>query len=139
MPGERSDPTVVALDAVVPDGAAGNGVHWALTDNPDLNVNLAHLDAGDAVASHVNDAVDVVVVVLDGAGVASVDGKEHDLAPHTLVVVPAGTERSLQAGGAGLTYLTVHRRRGPLTIGRQPDAADVGGDPPCWAHEHEDY
>lgn len=138
---ERPEATVVDLDRIVEQAAAGDGVHWALSGNPDLNVNLVHLDPGRAVAAHVNDAVEVAVVVLAGAGTTTVDGVAHELAPHTLVVVPAGAERSLAAGDEGLTYLTVHRQRGPLAIGRRPPTTppgDLGGDPPCWAHELDD-
>ena len=115
-------------------GATGDGVHWALDGPGELNVSLVHLDGGHAIGSHVNDEVDVVVVVLAGEGVLTVDGTDTTLTAHVVAHVPRGTRRAIAAvaGGPGVDYLSVHRRRGPLTIG--PPAFDEGGDPACWAH-----
>jgi quercetin dioxygenase-like cupin family protein len=115
-------------------GATGDGVHWALDGPGELNVSLVHLDAGHAIGEHVNDEVDVVVVALAGEGTLTVDGAPTPLTTHVVSCVPRGARRSIAAasGGSGLDYLSIHRRRGPLTIG--PPAADEGGDPACWAH-----
>lgn len=96
---------------------AGDGVHWTLAGSADLNANLAHLDPGHAVGAHVNDAVDVLVVVLVGDGEVAVDHEVHPVHAHVVVHVPRGAHRTIRAGGSGLTYLTVHRRRGGLAIG----------------------
>lgn len=99
---------------------AGDGVHWTLESQGDLNVNLVHLDAGHEVGDHVNDAVDVLVVGLDGTGRVTVEGEQHDLAPAVAVHVPKGARRSIRAGGLGVAYLTVHRRRAGPSIGSRP-------------------
>ena len=96
---------------------AGDGVHWTLDDSTDLNANLVHLDPGHAVGEHVNDAVDVLVVVLDGDGEVVVDHEVQAVRAHVVVHVPRGAHRTIRAGDAGLTYLTVHRRRGGPAIG----------------------
>ena len=96
---------------------AGDGVHWTLDDSTDLNANLVHLDPGHAVGEHVNGAVDVLVVGLAGDGEVAVDDAVHALRAHVVVHVPRGARRTIRAGDAGLTYLTVHRRRGGLEIG----------------------
>ena len=129
-------------------GAEGDGVHWAVETPGELNVNLVHLEAGHAVGEHVNDEVDVVIVVLAGQGWLTIDGERTDLAAHVVAYVPRHTRRSVHAGaGHGLDYLSVHRRRAPLGIkpggrARRAEAADepqeLGGDPACWAHLFDD-
>lgn len=113
MSGPR--PVSVRLDALGP--LRGDGVHWTLEDGVDLNANLVHLDPGHEVGAHVNDAVDVLVVGLDGTGEAEVDDRRHDLAPSVALHVAKGTRRRIRAGGLGFTYLTVHRRRSGPAIG----------------------
>jgi quercetin dioxygenase-like cupin family protein len=128
---------VDALDrAGAGPAASGDGVHWTLEADGDLNANLVHLDGGSEVATHRNDEVDVAVVVLGGAGALGVDGEEHRLERHVVAAVPKGTSRRIAAGGTGLTYLTVHRRRGGLGISSRPPRAveDVGGESACFAH-----
>lgn len=99
--------------------AAGDGVHWTLAGAGDLNANLVRLEPGHRMGAHVNDEVDVLVVVLDGAGQAMVDGATVALHAHVVAHVPKGAAREIVAGEAGLAYLTVHRRRGGgLAIGR---------------------
>lgn len=104
----------VDAGAVVADG---DGVQWTLDGPSDLNANLVHLDAGHAIDDHVNDEVDVLVVVLAGSGTATVDGEALVLTSQVVVHLPKGSRRRIDAGADGLRYLTVHRRRGPLGIG----------------------
>ena len=52
-----------------------------------------------------------------GSGFVRVGGDEHALFAGTLVFVSKGPRRSTVALSDGFAYLTVHRRRGPLTIG----------------------
>ena len=112
--------------------AEGDGVHWTLETPGELNVNLVHLDPGHAIGEHVNDEVDVVIVVLAGRGELTVDGHGTELAPHVVASVPKGSRRGVRAAeGEGLDYLSIHRRRGALGITPRPDE---GGDPACWAH-----
>jgi quercetin dioxygenase-like cupin family protein len=122
--------------STVLQGAGGDGVHWTLETPGDLNVNLVHLDAGHAIGDHVNDEVDVVIVVLTGRGRLTIDGHGTDLAPHVVACVPKTALRDVRAAdGDGLDYLSIHRRRGPLGIRPRPDE---GGDPACWAHLFEE-
>lgn len=99
--------------------APGDGVHWTLGAEGDLNANLVRLEPGHAIGEHVNDEVDVLVVVLAGVGEARIDGHRLPLVHHQVVLLPSGARRSIEAGPEGLAYLTVHRRRaGGLSIGR---------------------
>jgi quercetin dioxygenase-like cupin family protein len=114
----RPDVDRLDLRALLP--LSGDGVHWTLERDADLNVNLVHLDAGHEVGAHVNDAVDVLVVGLDGTGEVDVGGGRHDVAPGVVVHVPKGTRRTIRAGALGFSYLTVHRRRAGPAISPRP-------------------
>jgi mannose-6-phosphate isomerase-like protein (cupin superfamily) len=107
---------VVSLDEISRRNPSGDGVRWSLQGGDDLNVNLAYLVPGSHVDTHTNYEVDVVVVVLGGNGQVSIDTIDHELAPHVLALAPRRSQRSISAGPVGLTYLTVHLRRGPLRI-----------------------
>lgn len=89
--------TVVDLAAIVA-GASGNGVHWTPPEPSDLNVNVVRLDPSQSIAEHVNREIDVLFVVLHGAGWLVIDGHAHGLSQHSLINVPAGAarERSIQ-------------------------------------------
>ena len=97
-----------------------DGVVWSLGARFDLNANLVRLGPGGAVAEHVNDEVDVLLVVLAGSGRAVVDGRPVELLADRVVAVPRGARRAVSAGEGGLLHLTVHRQRGPLTITSRP-------------------
>lgn len=122
MTGAGAEPPLgletVEVAAVGDEG--GDGVHWTLEVAGDLNVNVVRLGAGSAIGAHRNDEVDVVVLVQHGDGVLEVDGHPVALAPHHLAHVPRGAVRAVSAGADGITYVTVHRRRGPLAPGRRP-------------------
>jgi quercetin dioxygenase-like cupin family protein len=109
---------VVAADLAPLLAEAGNGVHWTLEPEGDLNVNLVRLDPGEEVGAHGNSEVDVLVVGLAGTGHVVLEERTVALGPSTVVLLPKGARRSIHAGPEGLGYLTVHRRRGGLTIGR---------------------
>ena len=96
--------------------ANGDGVHWTLPSPSELNANLVRLEPSHTMASHTNDAVDVLLVVVEGSGTVDVEGAESPLGPGTLVHLPKGLRRSITASADGLAYLTVHRRRA-LSVG----------------------
>jgi quercetin dioxygenase-like cupin family protein len=106
--------TVVQLADVLAE--EGDGVHWTLPEPSDLNANLVRLAAGSSIPEHVNTEVDVLLVVLAGAGTLRVDGRDAPLGPGTLAHLAKGSARAVFAGGGGLSYVTVHRRRGHLQV-----------------------
>src|SRR5437764_776819 len=87
-----------SLDLDRAEAGDGSGVMWCLERSGDLDVNLVVLVAGDVVAEHVNDEVDVVIVVLDGEGSVVVDGTTHSLRRHLLVLIPRGATRAISGG-----------------------------------------
>jgi quercetin dioxygenase-like cupin family protein len=87
----------------------------------DLNATLLAWPPAHEIAEHVNSEVDVLVIVLEGHGTATIDGEAHTLAATSAILIPRGSRRRICAGGDGLRYLSVHRRRGPLQIQRSAE------------------
>jgi mannose-6-phosphate isomerase-like protein (cupin superfamily) len=91
---------------------AGRGVAWSAT-SADLNVNVVTWPAGGGVGAHVNAERDVLWVVIEGAGEVAIDGARHRVGAGWGALVPAGAERSMQAGPEGIRYVSAHLRRPP--------------------------
>ncbi|WP_432110714.1 hypothetical protein [Streptomyces sp. YPW6] len=117
------------LAAAAPDE---RGALWHLAEpGRELDANLVRLPPGAEVGEHQEDVLDVLLVVLEGAGsVRAGDGQALDLAAGTVLWLPRTSRRALAAGPDGLTYLTVHRRRPGLAI-KPSGGADDGGEGPC--------
>lgn len=104
--------TDAVVDLLSPDGT---GPLWGMASG-DLNATLLAWPAGHELAEHTNAERDVLLVVLAGGGVATVDGRGHELTAGTALLVEKGTSRSIRAGDQGVRYLSVHTRRGALQI-----------------------
>lgn len=102
----------------------GNGAVWSLPHGGDLDANLVRLEPDASIGEHINDEVDVLVFVQSGNGSLHLEDDRVDLASDHLALIPKGARRSVTAGPTGLTYLSVHRRRGPLSIARS-EPSDV--------------
>jgi quercetin dioxygenase-like cupin family protein len=100
-------------------GEVGGAV-WSLPHGGDLDANLVRLAPSARIAEHVNRDVDVLVVVRRGGGELVVGGTTHALTETTVAMVPRDSTRSIRAGADGLDYLSIHRRRDPMQIGRRP-------------------
>jgi len=72
----------------------------------------------------VNTEVDVLVFVQSGAGQLTIDGTVRRFATDHIAMIPKGARRSISAGPAGVTYLSVHRRRDPLAISTRQKSGD---------------
>ena len=79
-----------------------------------LNVNLLRLAPGDVIAEHVNTEVDVLLVIVGGAGELVLDGMARPLHAGQIVVVPRGVARSLRCVAESLVYVSCHQRRAGL-------------------------
>ncbi|MGW3303493.1 hypothetical protein [Streptomyces rubiginosohelvolus] len=117
------------LAAAAPDE---RGALWHLAEpGRELDANLVRLPPGAEVGEHQEDVLDVLLVVLAGAGsVRAGDGQVLDLAAGAVLWLPRTSRRALAAGPDGLTYLTAHRRRPGLAI-KPPSGAYEGGEEPC--------
>jgi quercetin dioxygenase-like cupin family protein len=107
----------VDLGGIAGSATGREGVVWTLEGSEDLNANLVRFEAGGGVGEHINDEVDVLVVGVSGSGFVGVDGEEHPVSSGIMVFVPKGAGRFTRATSEGFSYLSVHRRRGPLRIG----------------------
>jgi quercetin dioxygenase-like cupin family protein len=102
----------VDLPAVVQQSTE-RGPRWS-AETEDLDVNLLVFGAGEGVAEHVNDEVDVLLVGVAGQGTVAIEGVAHTLRAGTALLVLKGERRAIRSAGAGFAYLTCHRRRAPL-------------------------
>lgn len=97
--------------------AAGRrrGPVWG-AESDDLNATLLEWPPGGGPPEHVNDALDVLLVVVDGSAILTVDGEEQRLSAGEALIIGRGRARRIVAGPDGVRYLTAHRRRPPLQI-----------------------
>jgi mannose-6-phosphate isomerase-like protein (cupin superfamily) len=112
MTGEQRPDAVVDLL-----GRDGTGPLWGMASS-DLNATRLVWPAGRELAEDTNTQLDVLLVVLEGGGVAVVEQQEHVLGPGNLLLIEKGRLRAIRAGQNGLRYLSIHRRRAPLQIAR---------------------
>jgi quercetin dioxygenase-like cupin family protein len=105
------------MESVDLNAIAGRGPAWG-TATTDLNATLLIWSAGEGQPQHVNNERDVILVVLSGSGTVSIDGEVSTARAGTLVVIPCDSIREVTAGVDGMRCLTVHNRRGGLTIRR---------------------
>ncbi|MFI6662260.1 cupin domain-containing protein [Streptomyces sp. NPDC050523] len=107
-----------ALAAAAPSEAT---VAWKLTESGrQLDANVVRLTPGRQVAPHAEPDLDVLLLVVSGDGTLGTPeaDEQQPLTPGALVWLPHGSTRSITAGDDGLAYLTVHRRRPGMQIGR---------------------
>ncbi|HEY1776234.1 MAG TPA: MarR family transcriptional regulator [Solirubrobacteraceae bacterium] len=105
------------------DNLKGEGPLWGIASN-DLNATLLSWAAGDGVAEHTNDELDVLLVVTAGGGTVTVDGRAHRVRPQDALLIKRGARRGIRAARGGMRYLSIHRRRAGLQIEtRQPRRA----------------
>ena len=106
------------VDVTQLDGEGGGAI-WSLPHDGDLDANVIRLDGDQEIGEHVNNEVDVFVLVWQGTGEITIDDHTLPLRPGVATLVPKGSSRTICAGRDGMNYLTIHRRRGPLTVGRR--------------------
>ncbi|HEY2794863.1 MAG TPA: hypothetical protein VGJ28_21060 [Micromonosporaceae bacterium] len=103
--------------AAATDGLAG--AVWRITEEPrELDANVIRLPPGDRIDAPEGSNLDVLLHVIDGSGELETGGATQALTGGDLCWLAAGVGRSVVAGPSGLAYLSVHRRRPPIGIGR---------------------
>lgn len=119
-PRAHADDLEVGLVVDLGDLATGSGgAIWSLPHGGDLDANLVRLGPHQSIAAHDNNDVDVVVFVQSGAGEIGIDDQTHRVDADHLALIPKGTQRSMTAGPCGITYLSIHTKRSPLSIGHR--------------------
>jgi quercetin dioxygenase-like cupin family protein len=88
---------------------------------PELNATLLAWPPEHVLVEDAALELDVLLIVLDGSGTATVGDREHALVAGSALLVQKGRSRELRAGAEGLRYLSVHRRRGPLQLAGIPE------------------
>jgi quercetin dioxygenase-like cupin family protein len=121
---EATGPAGVVIDLGSVSTRGRPGVVWNLPHGGDLDANLVRLEPDGAIGAHRNHEVDVVLSVIAGHGELNVDDTTHPLRGDVLALVPRGARRAIRAGADGITYLSIHRRRGPLEISANPTSPD---------------
>ena len=115
MADERETPAAVDLL-----GPSGIGPLWGLASS-DLNATLLARPPGHQLRADTNSELDVLLIVLEGGGIATVDEQEHALLPGNALLVEKGRSRAIRAGADGLRYVSVHKRRRPLQLTGTPE------------------
>lgn len=93
--------------------AGYDGAIWSLNAEQ-LNVNLMRLGSGAGIPAHVNNELDVLIVVFEGTGELQIDAATLQLSPGIVLVIPRGARRAIRCVQGPLAYLTAHRQRGGL-------------------------
>lgn len=98
------------------------GALWRLEESGrQLDANVVHLPPRERIGTHTEPDLDVLLLVIAGGGSLTVPGEEpRRLTEGLLTWLPHGSTRSITAGEDGVSYLTVHRRRPGMRIGRAP-------------------
>lgn len=107
---------VVPVDVGALSLTGRGGVVWG-TEGEQLNVNVVKMNAGDQIATHVGESVDVLLIVHSGSGVVVVDGTEHALRTDHVLIVPSGAARSIRAT-TQFVYYSIHQPHEGLVIRR---------------------
>ncbi|NTU83894.1 MAG: cupin domain-containing protein [Chloroflexales bacterium] len=108
LPAELLINVAEALRGVEYDGPAYSA------NSEQLNVNLLRLADGASIPQHINDEVDVLVVIIQGTCKLIVDNEMTVLRTGMAAVIPRGHLRALRCTMGPLVYLTCHRKRAPL-------------------------
>lgn len=87
-----------------------SGPQWG-EESEQLDVTVLSWEKGRGLEAQVNSELDVVFVVLQGEGIAKVDGEEIALHPGVVLPVPKGVERVVRSTSERLTYASIHQRR----------------------------
>jgi uncharacterized protein (DUF2249 family) len=99
------------------DARDAAGAVWKLQMRQrDLDSSIICLPPGTSIDAHAGPDLDVLLIVLDGAGQLTTELGELELRPRALVWLPRRSRRQFTAGPDGLSYVTVHRRRQSLVL-----------------------
>ena len=105
-------PTIIDARALL-IGATHDGPIWSLSSEQ-LNINVLRFGTGEGIAPHINNEVDVLIVIVEGEGALTLGDEEHRVHTGEAVFIPCGARRAIRCTSGTLAYLSCHRRRGGL-------------------------
>lgn len=113
-----ADTAGLASAAAAPDE---RGAVWRLDERErHLDANVIALPPGERIDEHVGPDEDVLLHVIAGSGTLRSGDDELELRVGAIVWLPRRSLRQFTAGGDGLRYLSVHRRKPGLRVGHRP-------------------
>ncbi|MET8942805.1 hypothetical protein ABZX30_04240 [Streptomyces sp. NPDC004542] len=93
------------------------GALWRLAEpGRQLDANVVLLPPARRVAPHTEPDLDVLLLIVAGEGTLISTRGTQTLGTGSVAWLPHGSTRGLVAGEAGMSYLTVHRRRPGMQI-----------------------
>lgn len=102
------------------DATTGGSI-WQLAPGArDLDANIIALPADDEIGLHVGPNLDVLILVLEGAGQLQTELDVLELSPGALIWLPRNAQRRFIAGSEGIRYFTVHHKKPTLNITAAP-------------------
>jgi quercetin dioxygenase-like cupin family protein len=105
-------PTIIDSRALLL-GAKHDGPIWSL-NSEQLNINLLRFSTGEGIPPHINDEVDVLIVIVEGEGALMLGDEERPIRTGEAALIPRGARRAIRCMSGTLAYLSCHRRRGGL-------------------------
>jgi quercetin dioxygenase-like cupin family protein len=104
--------TIIDLCALL-QGAKHDGPIWSLSSEQ-LNINLLRFGAGEGIPPHINDEVDVLIVLIEGTGTLTLGDDDRPIRAGEAAFIPRGARRAIRCTSGILAYLSCHRRRAGL-------------------------
>lgn len=123
--GRRSgaEPRILADSGALASAVSESGERgavWRLEEaERHLDANVIALPPGERIDAHVGPDEDVLLHVIAGSGALRSDATELVLSAGAIVWLPRRARREITAGADGLRYLSVHRRKPGLQVGRR--------------------
>ena len=105
-------PTIIDPRALLM-AATHDGPIWSLSSEQ-LNINLLRFGTGKGIPPHINDEVDVLIVIVEGEGALTLGDEERPIRTGEAALIPRGARRAIMCTFGTLAYLSCHRRRGGL-------------------------
>ncbi len=87
-----------------------SGPQWG-EESEQLDVTVLSWEEGRGLEAQINNELDVVFVILQGKGIATVAGEEIALHAGMVLPIPKGVERAVRSTSERLTYASIHQRR----------------------------
>ncbi|MFE7902389.1 hypothetical protein ACFU3E_33825 [Streptomyces sp. NPDC057424] len=110
-------------EALAATDPASTGALWRLAEpGRQLDANLIRIPPHGSIDAHAEPDLDVLLLVVAGDGTLGSAAGPSPVESGSLVWLPHGSVRSVTAGGSGLSYVTVHRRRPGMRIQGRPGA-----------------